>query len=95
MAYLTVIAKIKSEQDKVDEVLTNLLTLVEPTRNEKGCIDYILYQDNEDPSIFIFYENWESKEDLDAHMVSDHFKRCFSNIEGMHQVEAHHLTIME
>jgi quinol monooxygenase YgiN len=92
MKYLTVIAKIKSQLDKTEIVFENLQSLVEPTRKEKGCIDYDLCRDNDNPSIFVFYENWENSDDLDAHMKSDHFEKCFSNIEGMFEVEVNRFT---
>lgn len=92
MNYLTVIAKIKSHSDKTEFVLENLINMIEPTRKEKGCIDYDLCRDNDDPSIFLFYENWESSNDLDAHMESDHFVECFNNIEGMFELEVNKLT---
>lgn len=89
---LTVIAKIKANQNSLEKVNSELQKLVEPTRNENGCIDYILHQDNDDPSIFIFYENWETSVDLDAHMESEHFLECFKNIQGMFELDVNKLT---
>jgi quinol monooxygenase YgiN len=92
MSQLSIVAKIKSKHDKTNEVLENLSAMIEPTQKEKGCIDYILHQDNEDPSLFLFYENWETSEDLDAHMQSNHFKVCFKNIADMYELEVNKLT---
>jgi len=89
---LTVVATIKARNDTVDKVRAQLSRLVEPTRKEKGCVEYTLYQDNENPSVFIFYENWESPTDLDAHMKSAHFKECFAAIEGMFDLEVHRMS---
>lgn len=89
---LTVIAKIQAKNDTGDKVRAHLFNLVEPTRKEKGCVDYVLCQDNDNPSVFIFYENWESKTDLDAHMKSPHFKKCFAEIDGLFDIEVHLLT---
>ena len=86
---LTVVATIKSRNDTADKIRARLSRLVEPTRKEKGCVEYTLYQDNDNPSVFIFYENWESQTDLDAHMKSAHFKGCFAAIEGMYDIEVH------
>jgi quinol monooxygenase YgiN len=86
---LTVIANIKARNDAADKVRARLSKLVEPTRREKGCVEYTLYQDNDNPSVFIFYENWESQTDLDAHMKSPHFKECFAAIEGLFDIEVH------
>ncbi|MBU1100360.1 MAG: antibiotic biosynthesis monooxygenase [Bacteroidetes bacterium] len=91
MQYLTVIAKFKL-LNNFDEVKMTLLGLAEPTRKENGCIDYKFYQDNEDPSVMILYENWENEETLNAHMKTDHFVDCFKKIEGMFELEVHKLT---
>ncbi len=50
------------------------------TRKEKGNISYNLLRNTEDDSKFTFFEEWESKESLDAHMVTDHFKQLGAEI---------------
>ena len=89
---LTVIATIRSKKGAEENVRQQLVGLVAPTRTENGCVDYILYQDQSDPSTLMFYENWESKTDLDAHMKSPHFKKCFAEIVGLFDIEVHLLT---
>jgi quinol monooxygenase YgiN len=74
MAKLTVMAKIVAKQEAVEEVKCELLKIIEPTRNEQGCIDYYLHQDNENPALFMFYENWSSEEELNKHMQTAHFQ---------------------
>jgi quinol monooxygenase YgiN len=92
MAMLTVIAKITAKTEAVEAVAKQLAKLVPPTREEQGCIQYSLYQDNNNPAILMVYENWESKIDLDAHMNTKHFKECFAEIEGLFQIDVHLLT---
>ena len=48
--------------------------LVAATRAEEGCINYDLHQASSDPTLFLFYENWEGKEALDKHSQSPHIK---------------------
>ena len=72
MPKLTIVARIQPNKDKVEFVKSELLKLIEPTRNEKGCLQYDLHQDNEDPAVFIFYENWESRELWQEHMKNSH-----------------------
>ena len=91
MNLITIIAKFKILNN--DEIVKKeLLNLVDPTRIEKGCVDYIFYQDNEDPNILMLYENWETNEDLEAHMNTDRFKDTFAKIEGMYELEVSKLT---
>ena len=53
---LTVIARIKTKKGMEDKLQQVLLTLIEPSRADDGCIDYILHRDPEDHGQFMFYE---------------------------------------
>lgn len=74
MSKLTIIAHIHADPEKIDLVKKELHRVIEPTREEKGCLNYDLHQDNEDPAHFFFFENWESRELWQAHMESQHLK---------------------
>ncbi|MDB4766109.1 antibiotic biosynthesis monooxygenase [bacterium] len=74
MAHLTIVANIKAKADKVDLVKAELEKLIATTRKEAGCVQYDLHQDNENPTHFLFFENWESRELWQAHMGSQHLK---------------------
>src|SRR5687768_15219158 len=71
---LTVVARLKARPGREDEVKKILLGNVTLTRAERGCVDYDLHQSHTDPGLFLFYENWESREDLDAHGQSAHIQ---------------------
>lgn len=95
MSKVTVVAKVVAKKESVESVREELLRLITPTRNEEGCIEYRLHQDNADPAVFIFYENWESESCLAMHMVSDHFKNYVSAIDGMlEEKNVHRMTII-
>ncbi len=69
---LTAIVKAKpGQEDAVKEVL---LALVETTRKEPGCLCYNLHQSKSEKTQFMFYEQWASKEALDAHGKTPHMK---------------------
>ncbi len=57
---LTVIAYMRAAPGKRDELRQALESLIEPTSQEKGYVNYDLHQSLEDPDLFFFYENWES-----------------------------------
>ena len=80
--HLTIVADIKAKSDQIDLVKAELLKLIAMTRAEKGCINYDLHQDNEDPAHFLFYENWESRELWQAHMASQHLKDYLAATDG-------------
>lgn len=63
--YLTAIIKAKQEYQK--DVKAVLQNMVVNTRKEKACLQYDLHQKTDDENTFVFYEIWESKEDLDLH----------------------------
>jgi quinol monooxygenase YgiN len=80
MSKLTIVARIVAKGPSVEDVKLELLKMIEPTRKEGGCLDYYLHQDNENPEVFIFYENWKNEEELNNHMGTDHFKALVAAI---------------
>ena len=69
---LVIVAEIVVKPDQVDLVKNALLKLIEPTRKEKGCLQYDLHQDNENSNAFLFYERWGSRELWQDHMSNAH-----------------------
>jgi quinol monooxygenase YgiN len=65
---LTIVARILAKDEKRNLVKSELLKLIAATRVENGCINYDLHQDNENPNLFLFHENWESRELWQQHM---------------------------
>jgi len=59
--------------EKRKEVIQTLLSMIEPTRQEKGCMDYHVFQNIEDENSVSIIGEWETREDLDPHMRSDRF----------------------
>ncbi|ABV88271.1 putative quinol monooxygenase [Shewanella pealeana] len=80
---LTIVANITAHADKVEIVKAELIKVIATTREEKGCLQYDLHQDNENPAHFTFYENWASREDLKAHLNTQHIKDYVAVTEGM------------
>lgn len=70
-----VIAMFVAAAGKEHELGELLGTLIEPTRREAGCIRYDLMQGIPGESgDFVFVEEWESEETLDAHSRSAHLQ---------------------
>ncbi len=82
MANVTIIAKIVVQQEFIGAVKAELLKLVLPTRQENGCIEYTLHQDNQNLALFIFYETWESAAAIEKHINSDHYKAYAKALDG-------------
>ncbi len=72
---LTVVAEMQAKPGKEDDLRRAVLALVEPTRQEDGCVQYDLHVHSTDPARFVFYENWTSQEDLNRHAASAHLQQ--------------------
>lgn len=80
---LRVVAHLVALPDKIEDLKTLLLSLIEPTRQEPGCIQYELYQNQTDPTDFTFIEEWENAELLDAHLASSHIQNAIPKLTGI------------
>lgn len=69
-----VVARLTARPETVAEVQTVLLSLIEPTRQESGCLRYILLQNAADPTDFTFVEEWADEEALEAHFATPHLQ---------------------
>jgi len=84
---IKVVAKFIIKKEKVDQVKSITEDLIEQTRKEEGNIIYELYQDLYNPQIFSFIEEWQSKEALEAHMETKHFKKAVPELENISSAE--------
>lgn len=83
MSQLTVVARVSVKKEHLEDVKSELLKMLSPTRKEDGCIEYNLHQDNEDPTVFIFYETWENSASLEKHIISEHYKSYVNAVGKM------------
>ncbi len=67
---VTFIAK-KGSEDKLKELLE---AMVIPSKAEKGCLNYNIYQYKNNQKKFMAVETWEDEEALDGHRNSAHYK---------------------
>jgi quinol monooxygenase YgiN len=77
---LTAVATMRAKPGKEEELRELLESLIEPTRAEDGCTTYALHRGIQDPALFIFFENWQSQEHLDAHLASPHLQAALPRI---------------
>lgn len=69
---ISVLARVRAQEGALEEVKRECLALVEPSRAEEGCLNYDLHQSLEDRTLFVFYENWASREALERHLQMPH-----------------------
>lgn len=90
---LTIVAKLTAVSGEEEFLAKQLSSLVEPTRAEKGCIQYDLHQSNEDPAVFLFFELWETRALWQDHMNSPHIKaNGIATIGKIDNVELHEMS---
>lgn len=80
---ITVIGTLKARPERRDELQGVLDAMVAPTRAEAGCINYDFHVDAADPCVFVFYENWRSDADLEAHMKMPHLQPLLSQADDL------------
>ena len=80
---LTVIAHMRAQPGKEQELRDALVSLIEPTSREAGFVNYDLHESVEEPGVFFFYENWESPEQLDAHLAAPHLERFVAVMDDL------------
>jgi len=92
----TLIARIAAKPGHTESMKAELLKMLKPTHQEDGCVDYVLHQDNENPAVFWFYENWTSPEHLKAHTNTAHFRAMFDAITPLaEEVSLNEMTRLE
>ena len=59
--------------EKRTEVMQTLLSMIEPTENERGCLSFHAFRDIEDKNSFDLILEWKTREDLEHYIRSDRF----------------------
>ncbi len=82
MSPFVVIAILRPKPDKADALREILVSLIEPTLAEPGCIRYEMNEAFDEPR-WIFTEQWASKAEWDAHMATPHLEKLKAALEIM------------
>lgn len=69
--------------DALEDLRATLAPLLIATRAEPGCVSYDWAQSLDDPEQFYSIEVWQSREDLEAHMASDHAREGFADMPSI------------
>jgi len=87
MTKLTIVAKFIAASGHEEVVEQTLTGLVAPTRAEAGCALYELNRSLEDPRVFLFYEQWDTRPEWEAHLLSEHIVASRAALEGLAEKE--------
>lgn len=80
MSAVTVVAQVVAREEYLEPLKAELMGMLAPTRQEEGCIEYRLHQDQDNPNLFLFFETWQDMECLQKHMNSPHFTRYAATV---------------
>ena len=68
-------AQVFIKPEKVDAFLAATQSLIEKSRAEEGNVSYSLYQDPQDKTKFLFFEEWKNQAAVDYHFATEHFQK--------------------
>jgi quinol monooxygenase YgiN len=74
---VVVVATIQVKPGSEDAALAAFSASIPPTQQEDGCLGYALHRDIDDPTRFVFVEQWASADALSAHGRQPHMKELF------------------
>lgn len=78
-----VVARLIAQEDSIDKVRTVLTTLIEPSRQEQGCVSYELLRNSADAKDLTVVEEWQTDAALDAHFETAHFHEATTKLQGI------------
>ena len=71
---ILVIIRMKVLAEKRKELSQTIISLIGSLRAEKGCLRCDFCQGMEDENELCILEEWDTRENLDSHLKSEHFK---------------------
>ena len=78
---IIVILKMVVRPEKREDLIEIIRGILEPTRVEKGCLDYHLYQDFEDANTFVVLEQWATQQDLERFVRSNNYRQLLAAMD--------------
>lgn len=80
---IVLIARLKVKKDSVEAAKRAALAIIQPSRDETGCINYDFHQMLGDETVFIWHETWKNQAAIDAHGNSGHFKEFSDAVKNL------------
>ena len=65
--------RIVIKENKLDEFIESLLSMLDDFRNEEGCLDFNLYRDLEKENTYGVIADWKSQLDMDKHFKRNNY----------------------
>lgn len=78
MDAIVITAILKPKEKMESQLRTELDKVMEASRQEAGCLNYVLHQSIEDDT-FVLHETYQDKDALESHVESSHYKEYRTN----------------
>ena len=72
---IAVVVRESVKEGQLGAFVDYMAEMIKLTKQEEGCTAYDLYEAADGSGEVVMIEVWESKEALDKHMASEHFKK--------------------
>ncbi|GBR11630.1 putative quinol monooxygenase [Acetobacter oeni] len=83
MSQIEVVAIVKAKPGHGEEVAAAMKACEAPSRAESTNKLYTPHRDLDDPDTFVFIESWASREALQAHIETAHFKEMDKKLQPL------------
>ncbi|AOF92765.1 putative quinol monooxygenase [Sinorhizobium sp. RAC02] len=83
MSNFTNLVFIRAQSGRSADLGEALLALVAPSREEEACLSYDVHRSNDDPDLWMVYENWRSAGDLEGHFTLAHMQAFIARIPDL------------
>ncbi|PZO03879.1 MAG: hypothetical protein DCF30_01865 [Hyphomicrobiales bacterium] len=67
-----VISRVDTRPDAWEPFVAAAADCIEATRKEQGCLAYEIHESLTQPGRFVSFESWETRADIDRHMLGSH-----------------------
>ena len=93
---LSLVAFLYAHPGKEEELGGRLRALVDISRAEPGCTNYDVHQSDEDPTVFVMYENWTDRSELDKHFEMPYMQEMVAALPELLRAPLgmHYLTML-
>ncbi len=68
-----ILAKLQAKEGRLPSLRAACLKMLDPSREESGCISYAFSESVECPGGITFFEEWQNQAAIDFHFSTDHF----------------------
>jgi len=87
---IRIMARITARPGCAAQLFSVLQALLEPSREEAGCLGYDLFQNEDNPQEFVTVEQWRDQAAADAHLATRHVQQALA-LAGSLLAEAPHI----